>query len=112
MTVNNIYNNYKPNNFKIQPLTLLSILTNNSELTNEDDLFNTLECLSHDNITHDDLDTYMSMCKQYILDSNPSLQRFNQAIESINPEIRNKLLGGIFGSKSITFNQFISYNIN
>ena len=96
MMADNIYNNDEPNNFKIQPLTLLSILTNNSELTNEDDLFNTLEWLSHDNITHDDLDTYMSMCKQYILDSNPSLQSFNQAIESINPEIRNKLLGGIF----------------
>lgn len=96
MTVNNIYNNYKPNNFKIQPLTLLSILTKNSKITNENDLFDTLEWLSNDNITYDDLDTYMNICKQYILDSNPNLQIFNQFIESVNPEIINKLLDGIY----------------
>ena len=77
-------------------LTLLSILTNDPTLTNEDDLFNTLEWFSHDNITRDDLDSYMNMCKQYILDSNPNLQMFNQAIESIDPELKDKLLGGIF----------------
>ena len=38
----------------------------------------------------------MNICKQYILDSNPNLQIFNQFIESVNPEIINKLLDGIY----------------
>ncbi|MBR5663092.1 MAG: site-specific integrase [Bacilli bacterium] len=96
MIANNIFNNDDIPNVEVQPLTLLSILTNDPKLANEDDLFNTLEWFSHDNITHDDLDSYMSMCKQYILDTNPNLQDFNQAIESIDPKLKGKLLGGIF----------------
>ena len=95
MMASNIFNNDIPD-VEVQPLTLLSILVNDSTLTNDDDLFNTLEWLTHDNITRDDLDSYMNMCKQYILDSNPNLQMFNQAIESIDPELKDKLLGGIF----------------
>ena len=91
-----IYNNNDAPNVGIQPLTLLSILTKNPKITNENDLFDTLEWLSNDNITYDDLDTYMNICKQYILDSNPNLQIFNQFIESVNPEIINKLLDGIY----------------
>jgi len=91
-----IYNNNDAPNIGIQPLTLLSILTKNPKITNENDLFDTLEWLSNDNITYDDLDTYMNICKQYILDSNPNLQIFNQFIESVNPEIINKLLDGIY----------------
>ena len=96
MIANNIFNNDDIPNVEVQPLTLLSILTNDPKLANEDELFNTLEWFSHDNITHDDLDSYMSMCKQYILDTNPNLQDFNQAIESIDPKLKDKLLGGIF----------------
>lgn len=95
MMASNIFNNDIPD-VEVQPLTLLSILVNDSTLTNDDDLFNTLEWLTHDNITRDDLDSYMNMCKQYILDSNPNLQMFNQAIESIDPELKDKLLGDIF----------------
>ena len=91
MMASNIFNNDIPD-VEVQPLTLLSILVNDSTLTNDDDLFNTLEWLTHDNITRDDLDSYMNMCKQYILDSNPNLQMFNQAIESIDPELKDKLL--------------------
>ena len=80
----------------IQPLTLLSILTNNSKLANEDELYNTLEWMSHDSISHDDLDSYMNMCKQYILDNNPSLRTFYNAMESLDNKTKEELLNGIF----------------
>ena len=59
-----IYNNNDAPNVGIQPLTLLSILTKNPKITNENDLFDTLEWLSNDNITYDDLDTYMKNIEQ------------------------------------------------
>ena len=51
MIANNIFNNDDIPNVEVQPLTLLSILADNPKLANEDELFNTLEWFSHDNIT-------------------------------------------------------------
>lgn len=96
MMASNIYNNEEPTNVEIQPLTLLSILTNNSKLANEDELYNTLEWMSHDSISRDDLDSYMNMCKQYILDNNPSLRTFYNAMESLDNKTKEELLNGIF----------------
>ena len=91
----NIYDNEINTFVDVQPLTLLSILVNDPKLTNEDDLFKTLEWLSCDNVTYDDLDRYMSMCRQYILDNNPSLNTFNEIIGNMDSDVKNKLLGGI-----------------
>jgi integrase len=96
MMASNIYNNDDIPIVEIQPLTLLSIITNDPKLANEDELFNTLEWLSHDNISRDDLDSYINMCKQYILDSNPNLRQFTDVIDSMDYAMRDKLLGGIF----------------
>lgn len=90
MMASNIYNNEEPTNVEIQPLTLLSILTNNSKLANEDELYNTLEWTSHDSTSHDDLDSYMNMCKQYILDNNTSLRTFCNVMESLDNKTREE----------------------
>ena len=52
--------------------------------------------MSHDSISHDDLDSYMNMCKQYILDNNPSLRTFYNAMESLDNNTKEELLNGIF----------------
>lgn len=57
--------------------------------------------MSHDSISHDDLDSYMNMCKQYILDNNPSLRTFYNAMESLdnNNELVLKPTNDIFKYK-------------
>ena len=52
--------------------------------------------MSHDSISHDDLDCYMNMCKHYILDNNPSLRTFYNAMESLDNKAKEEILNGIF----------------
>lgn len=39
---------------------------------------------------------YRNMCKQYILDNNPSLRIFDNAMESLDNKAKEELLNGIF----------------
>lgn len=47
--------------------------------------------MSHDSISRDDLDSYMNMCKQYILDNNPSLRTFYNAMESLDNKTKRRI---------------------
>ena len=94
LMANNIYNSNE-NNVDMQPLTLLSILTNDPNLTTEEDLFNTLEWFINDTITKDELENYMKICKQHLIDNNPKLKDFTIAIEKLDLKLKEKIVGGI-----------------
>lgn len=92
LIANNIYNKENNYSFEIKPLTLLAILTNNPKLTNIDNLFDTLEYFIKENITYDELDNYINICKNYLIDINPKLIDFSQTIESLESNTRDKFL--------------------
>lgn len=92
LIANNIYNKENNYSFEIKPLTLLAILTNNPKLTNIDNLLDTLEYFIKENITYDELDNYINICKNYLIDINPKLIDFSQTIESLESNTRDKFL--------------------
>lgn len=95
MMADSIYNQSNIVDNGVNPLTLLSIITNDSKLSNSEDIFNALDFLTQKQVTNDELDSSMELCKKYILDNNPKLKQFNDAIETLSPELRKTLIGGI-----------------
>jgi len=90
--------NYDNNN-PLLPEQILGILTKDRLTSNDEDIISSIEWLCNTNITSDEFDKYLNISKNYILENNPSLEKFVSVINKLNfkdKEILLNIINDIF----------------
>ncbi len=93
----NLYNNSNEViSNEMYPNAVMSILLNNKDNIEKEELFTTLETICDKSINEDELEKYMDICKNYILDTNPELMKLISVTDKLNTEDRHILIKNIF----------------